>query len=88
MAKKSHGTPGAFGGSFYKHEVVRELRAELAKKEIILAALIEHTKIGEAEFKQVVAEYFKRQERALAEQASPNTKSREPEPQGHDSRTR
>lgn len=65
MSKKKH-TPGAFGG-LYRHEVIRQLRAQLAQSNLIVAALIDHTKIGEAELKKVCADFITRQERAIRE---------------------
>jgi hypothetical protein len=59
-------TKGAFGGQ-YSHQIIKELRAELAKKSLILAALVEHTGIQQAELQQVATEYLKRQEKALRE---------------------
>jgi hypothetical protein len=67
MTKNTKGKPGAFGG-LYNHEVINNLRSELAKSRLVLAALIEHTKLTEVELQKIASDFFRRQEQALSEQ--------------------
>ena len=60
----SNNTVGAFGGAF-NHQVIKELRAELAKSRLMLSALCEHTKIGEKELLAVVSEYIAKQQELM-----------------------
>ncbi len=48
--------------SFYKHDVIKEMRSEIAKKGLILSALVEHYKIEEKELQRIVNEYMIRME--------------------------
>jgi hypothetical protein len=59
MANKKP-TSGAFGG-LYNHEVIRQLRGELAQVNLILAALVEHTGISQPELQKVSTEFFLKQ---------------------------
>ncbi len=58
MSQKNQ-TKGAFGG-LYKHEVIRQLRAQLAQSNLILSALVEHTKIGKEELQRIASEFLSR----------------------------
>jgi len=62
MSKKP--TRGAFGGH-YNHEVIRQLRAQLAQSNLILAALIDHTKISKEDLQRVASEFFTKQQQAM-----------------------
>lgn len=57
-------TRGAFGG-LYGHEVIRQLRAELSKTSLILAALIEHTGISQEELQRITSEFFTKKQAEL-----------------------
>ena len=50
-----------FGG-MYNHAVIKELRSEVAKKGIILSALVEHCKIDEQELNRIVIDYMMKME--------------------------
>ncbi len=54
-------TKGAFGG-VYNHSVIKELRKELALKSLMLAALVKHTGISQADLEKVSTEYLKSQD--------------------------
>lgn len=50
-------TKGAFGG-VYNHGVIRELRKELAMKGLMLAALVKHVGISQADLEKISSEYL------------------------------
>lgn len=68
-------TNGAFGG-MYKHDAMRELRAEIAKVHLILAALIDYTKLTQPQVNEIVARFMREQEMKLREEAA---KSQQPQ---------
>ncbi len=56
---KNNQTKRAFGG-LYKHEVIKELRAQLAQSNLILVALVEHTKITKEELQRIASDFLTR----------------------------
>ncbi len=50
-----------FGG-MYNHEVIKELRSEIAKKGIVLSALVEHYKTPQEELQKIVDAYILKME--------------------------
>ena len=50
-------TKGAFGG-FYDHDVIKHLRAELAKSRLMLSALSQHTGTTEEELLKICSKYL------------------------------
>lgn len=67
MANSSENSPGAFGG-LYNHEVIKQLRTDIATKGIIIAALVEHTGIKEEEMRAIVTDFLKRKHAEVLKQ--------------------
>jgi len=53
--------PKKFGG-LYNHEVIKELRSEIAKKGIILSAIVDHYKTPQEELNRIVQDYLLKME--------------------------
>ena len=61
---------GAFGG-VYNMSVIKELRAELAKTSLILAALINHTKTSHADLQKIAEAFLREQEQRVRNSNNP-----------------
>tara|TARA_R110000868_G_scaffold28051_4_gene105573 strand:+ start:2023 stop:2238 length:216 start_codon:yes stop_codon:yes gene_type:complete len=63
-------THGAFGG-LYNKDVIKELRAELAKTSLILAALIDHTKTSHSDLQKIAEAFLREQEQKIRTSDNP-----------------
>jgi hypothetical protein len=62
-------TKGAFGG-LYPHQIIKEMRAELAKTSLLLAAVIKHYKITQPDMNAIAEEYMRDQEAKVRDASS------------------